>query len=258
MRFEDKVAIITGASSGIGRDTAILFSNEGAKVVLVARSEKGLDETINLCQNKDPNNFLKIVGDLSEINTPKIVVDETIKKFNKINILFNNAGKSTQFQPLSEFDLETFDSIMNLNVKSVLLLTKLASEHLIKEKGNVVNNSSIAAFRNIPYMLTYSMSKAALNKFTTCAALELGPKGVRVNAVNPGYIEETDILTKAGIPKETIKDLVQEGNFDQTPIGRVGVTRDVANAVAFLGKLFLLFFIFLSQLLTRVNFTTQV
>jgi NAD(P)-dependent dehydrogenase (short-subunit alcohol dehydrogenase family) len=246
MRFENKVIIITGASSGMGRETAILFSNEGAKVVLVARSEKGLDGTIDLCKNKDPNNFLKVVADLSDMKSPQIIIDETIKKFKQIDILFNNAGMGTQFQFLADFDPQTFDSIMNLNVKVVMLLTKLATEHLVKTKGNVINNSSMAAIKNFPFFVTYSMSKAALDKFTKCAALELGPKGVRVNSVNPGYIEGTDFIEKVGYSKEAAAALIQQGNFNDTPLGRVGTSRDVANAVAFLGKI--TFYSFLTNL----------
>ena len=136
--LENKISIITGASSGIGRATAIHFSNLGSKLVLTGRDEKALDETIELC-NKNINKqdcILKIVGDLKEKEHCQQIVDETVKKFNQIDVLVNNAGflKTGSIETITISD---FDDLMDVNVKSVIRLTQSCLPYLIKQKGSI-------------------------------------------------------------------------------------------------------------------------
>ena len=158
VNLENKVTIITGASSGIGRATAIHFSNIGAKLVISGRDETALDETIELC-NKSRNKedyILKIVGDLTDKNVCQKIVDESIKKFNQIDVLVNNAG-FLKTGSLEQLKMEDYDDIMDLNVKSVIRLTQLCLPYLIKQKGSIVNVSSVAGTKSFPGILGYCM-----------------------------------------------------------------------------------------------------
>ena len=229
----NKVSIITGASSGIGRETAILFSKLGSKLVLVARDETALDSTIQSCEAKNSNDIIKVIGDLSQEETSQRVVDETIKAFGSINILVNSAGI------LSTGSIETikmadYDNIMNINVRSVIFLTQLCVPYLIKEKGSIVNVSSVTGTRSFPGVLGYCISKSAIDQFTKCVALELADKGVRVNAVNPGVIV-TNLHKRAGQNDETYAKFLE--HCKQThALGRPGNASEVANAIAFLAS----------------------
>ena len=145
VNLENKVSIITGASSGIGQATAVLFSNLGSKLVLSGRDEKALDATIELCNQKMNNSdcILKIVGDLTDKDVCQRIVDEAIKKFNRIDVLVNNAG-FLKTGSIETIKIDDFDALMDLNVKSVIRLTQLVLPHLIKQKGSIVNVSSVA------------------------------------------------------------------------------------------------------------------
>jgi NAD(P)-dependent dehydrogenase (short-subunit alcohol dehydrogenase family) len=235
MRFQDKVTIVTGASSGIGRDIAVLFSNEGSKVVVIARSEKGLDETISLFKNQDPNDHLKIVADLSDNISYQKIVNETIKKFGKINNLINNAGIGLKGNAL-EMTSEDYDKTMNINLKAVIFLTQKCIPHLIEQKGTITNISSVDATKNFSTYLAYTISKVGLDKFTTCTALELGSKGVRVNAVKPGWIKDTDIMKYSGLTKAEVDEYIAKDYLDSNPMKKEGTVDEISKTVAFLGN----------------------
>ena len=183
MSFKDKVVIITGASSGIGAAAAINFSKFGAKVAITGRNENNLKETAVKCENE----VLSIVADVTNEADRMKIIEETIDKFSKIDVLINNAGIGLVAGLLTT-TLNKYDEVMNTNVRSVFHLTQLAVPYLIKTQGNIVNVSSIVAQRQFPERCVYSMSKAALDQFTKCIALELAPKNVRVNAISPALI----------------------------------------------------------------------
>jgi len=147
VHLDNKVTIITGASSGIGRATAILFSNLGSKLVLSGRDENALNETIQLCnQNIDKKEcILKVVGDLTNADLCQKIVDESIKKFKKIDVLVNNAG-FLKTGSIETIKIEDFDELMDVNVKSVIRLTQLCLPYLIKQQGSIVNVSSVAGW----------------------------------------------------------------------------------------------------------------
>ncbi|CAG4945735.1 unnamed protein product [Parnassius apollo] len=186
MWFENKVVVVTGASAGIGAETAILFAQQSAKVVLVGRNEDALISVAKKCGEAKGIIPLIVKAELINDNDVKNIVTKTIEKFVHIDVLVNNAGVGFKGGIRDSVDL--YDRVIATNVRAVYLLTSLATPYLVQSKGNVVNVSSIAAFKPIKDIefLQYCMSKAALDQFTRCVALELGREGVRVNSVSPG------------------------------------------------------------------------
>lgn len=231
MSLLGKVVLVTGASSGIGANAAIHLSKLGANVAIVGRDSAklhGVAEQIIAAGSPEP---LEIVADVNE-DTDEIIT-KTIQKFGKLDVLVNNAGIARFAKELLG-TLEIYDSIMNTNVRSVLALTKAAVPHLEKTKGNVINVSSIAGTNVIPGGVAYTMSKAALDHFTRNAAVDLAPKGIRVNAIKPGAVD-TPIFGTVGLDDEA-KQKFLEGCKTSYPAGRAGVVGDTSNAIAFLAQ----------------------
>lgn len=168
MAFAGKVVIVTGASSGIGAGAAVHFSKLGAKIVITGRNEENLKKTASSCDGE----VLSIVADLNIEEDRARIINETIAKFGKLDVLVNNAGLGENGDILTT-TLDQYDKVMNTNVRSVFHLTQLATPHLIETKGNIVNVSSVAGPRQFPNLLAYCMSKAAIDQFTKCVALEL-------------------------------------------------------------------------------------
>ncbi|XP_063829293.1 3-oxoacyl-[acyl-carrier-protein] reductase FabG-like [Ostrinia nubilalis] len=231
MVFNNKVVIITGASSGIGAACAVLFAKASAKLVLVGRNFDNLTKTANMCKKFGLHPFV-LVADVNIEDDLKKIVDETVQHFGRIDVLVNNAG----FTILKEIKdgVDAFDSVMRTNLRAPYLLTSLALPYLIKTKGNVVNISSILAYRPLATMTAYCMSKAALDMFTKCAAIEFGPHGVRVNSVNPGPVK-TQMFKFAGLNEETVEMFFS--NMEQSaPLQKVAYGEDVAEVVLFLAS----------------------
>ncbi|CAH2101602.1 unnamed protein product [Euphydryas editha] len=227
MSFKNKVVIITGASSGIGAAAAKMFSKEGAQVVMVGRNETKLSAVAKQCSSP-----LVIRADVANDDDARRVINETIKKFGQIDVLVNNAGMAMKNGGLLGNDMiQVYDSIMNINLRAVVHLTSLAAPHLIKTKGNIVNVSSIGGLA--PPIdsgsTNYCISKAALNHFTVCAAVELGGYGVRVNTLSPGPVK-TDFLENAKI----------ELDFDifrpSTMLNRVSEPEEMADVILYLAS----------------------
>lgn len=232
MNFSRKVFIITGASSGIGAATATYLAECNANVVIVGRNLENLKKTADACEKVNSKiSCLQIQADVT-VDSQKII-DETIEKFGRIDTLVNNAGILESGSILTS-DVEQFDSIMATNLRSVFILTKLATPYLIKLKGNIVNVSSVAGLRSFPNALNYCISKAALDQFTKCTALDLAPMNVRVNSVNPGVIV-TDIHKRSGMDDQTYKEYLERSK-ETHAMGRVGQPLEVATAIAFLAS----------------------
>lgn len=225
MELKNKVALVTGASSGIGAAIAVQLSKEGSHVVIVGRNKEKLKNIAAVC--REP---LVICADVTKEEDAKLVVQETIAKFGKINILVNNAGVAGH-KPIVEGDiLKTYDFIMNVNFRAVVHITSLAVPYLIKSKGNIVNISSIAAVSPVGVgMSMYCSSKAALNQFTVCAAAELASHGIRVNAVSPGPVK-TNIVEASDLPL-SIEDFTKI-----TALNRVSGPEEIADLVLFLAS----------------------
>lgn len=193
MDFRDKVVLVTGASSGIGAETARLLSKLGGKLVLVGRNQKRLEKVASEINGSDTATAsnessiqivppLTIVADLTK--DCQRIIDQTIEHFGQLDVLVNNAGVNVEV-PVMEAQMDKFDLIFNTNVRSVIELSKLAVPHLEKTKGNIVNVSSICGLVPVYSSTFYSMSKAALDQFTKCSSNEFAKRGIRVNSVNP-------------------------------------------------------------------------
>ncbi|KAJ8721916.1 hypothetical protein PYW08_004318 [Mythimna loreyi] len=230
MSFQDKVVIVTGGSSGIGAAIAIKFAEEGAKVAIVGRNKGKLDSVAKKCGNP-----LVLVADVTKDADVKRIISETLKHFGKLDILINNAGLGQSANIQAEHAMAVFDTVMSTNLRSVVYLTNLAAPHLVKTKGNIVNISSVAAFRAIgDGSFSYCTSKAGLDHFSRSVAQELAESGVRVNIVNPGPVR-TDIIENMGATKD-----MQEAIFNQlqnlTALNRISVPEEIADLVLFLAS----------------------
>ena len=229
MRLQNKVAIITGGSRGIGYATAEAFLREGAAVILTASRPETAAKAVQTLQEKYPD--AKVGGispDLSDLESVKAALDEVVSRFGRLDILVNNAGVS-ESTPLLNYTEETFDKVMDLNVKGVFTATRVAAEHMAKQgSGVILNTSSMVSRYGQPAGFAYPASKFAVNGMTLSFARELGPKGIRVNAVAPG-ITETDMMK--AVPKEVIEPMIA-----QIPLRRLGQPEDIANAFLFLAS----------------------
>lgn len=232
--FVNRVVIITGASSGIGAGTAEFLATQGAWLVMVGRNEENLKKVAAKCNAKhgapEP---LQIIADVTNEADVKRIIDTTIEKFHRINVLVNNAGILKRGS-IETGTLEDFDTIMNVNVRSIFHLTQMVIPHLIATKGNIVNVSSVNGLRSFPGVLSYNMSKAALDQFTQCVALELADKGVRVNSVNPGVIV-TNIHKRGGMDEKAYAEFLEHSKNTHA-LGRAGNVIEVAEAIGFLAS----------------------
>lgn len=232
MSFENKVIIVTGASSGIGADAAIHLSKLGGKVCLVGRNEKLLNDVADeIEQSGTTVQPLVIVADVSK--DAERIICETVNHFGKLDVLINNAG-IYQLDNVNDFNVCTFDDIININLRAVVILTNLAVPHLEKTKGNIVNVSSVSGIKPFKESMSYSVSKAGLDQFTKCIALELAQKGIRVNSINPAMIR-TQIFEKLGMSAADA-DKLMELNKSTHPIGRIGEVSDTSAAIAYVAS----------------------
>ncbi|XP_012148478.1 3-oxoacyl-[acyl-carrier-protein] reductase FabG [Megachile rotundata] len=230
MAFSGKVVLITGASSGIGAAAAIHFAQLEALLALTGRNAQNLKAVSEKCK---PNKPFTITGELTNESDVKNIIDSVIKHYGKLDVLVNNAG-ILENGSIENITLDQYDRVFNINVRAVMHLTMLAVPHLIQTKGNIVNVSSVVGIRAFPGVLAYCMSKAALDHFTKCVALELAPKQVRVNAVNPGVVI-TNLHKSSGMTDEQLKKFF-EYSKETHPLGRPGESSEVAKAIAFLAS----------------------
>lgn len=231
-----KVALITGASSGIGAATAMLFARLGARLSLTGRNEASLKRIGDECARLFPSTNeppLLVTGDLTVEQDVKRLVDTTVNKFGSLNVLVNSAG-IMQYDAIETASLEQFDRVMNANVRSVYHLTMLCVPHLVQARGSIVNVSSICGTRSCTGVLCYAMSKSAIDQLTRGTALDLAAKGVRVNSVNPGVII-TELQKRGGLADDAYADFVEHSKVTH-PLGRPGKPEEVARTIAFLAS----------------------
>ena len=229
MRLADKVAIITGASSGIGRATAYLFAKEGAKVVVVANiNDAGGNETAaNIKTNGGESIFVH--ADVSRSSEVQNLVKVTMENFGRIDILFNNAGIGFLRTPVENIDESRWEQIYATNVKSVFLCVKYVVPEMRKTGGGVIiNTGSMSAIRPRMHDAPYGSAKSAVNQLTKALALELAPT-IRVNCINPGPILTGKIQEGPGM-KQFLKDI------DELPLKRAGTPEDIAFAALYLAS----------------------
>lgn len=229
MRLKDKVAIITGGSRGIGFATADKFLQEGATVILAASTQASADKAVTQLRAKYPEATVAgISPNLASLESVRAAFRAATEQYGCVDILVNNAGVS-ESTPFTEYTEETFDKVMDLNVKGVFNAARAASECMIaRGTGVILSTSSMVSISGQPSGIAYPASKFAVNGLTISLARELGPKGIRVNAVAPG-ITETDMMK--AVPKEVIEPLIR-----QIPLRRLGQPEDIANAFVFLAS----------------------
>lgn len=229
--FEKKVAIITGATSGIGEATAGKMLAAGASIVITGRNAKKLTELANSLTPSE--NVLALAGDLSSAEFRTTLIIKTIETFGRLDILINAAGIIAN-DSATAGNMELYDQVMDVNVRSIFHLSSLAIPYLAESQGNIVNVSSVAGTRAFPGIVSYCVSKAALDQLTRCSALELAPKGIRVNAVNPGVVE-TRLHLNSGMSAEAYQQFLERSK-ETHPIGRVGQATEVADLILFLAS----------------------
>ncbi|XP_076046080.1 3-oxoacyl-[acyl-carrier-protein] reductase FabG-like isoform X1 [Oratosquilla oratoria] len=271
LKLSGKVAIITGASSGIGAASAILFSKLGATLSLTGRNVDNLESVASTCKEHGTQPLV-IKADMNKETDVKQIVEQTVGKFGRIDVLVNNAGIMA-LGGIENTSLDQYDRLMNTNVRSIYQLTMLSVPHLIESKGNVVNVSSVNGVRSFAGVLAYSISKAAVDQMTRCVALEvtrrenshvnevaglaldvpclaalllflinrddqyipdLAPKQVRVNSVNPGVVI-TELHKRGGLNEEAYANFLERAKQTHA-LGRPGVPDEVAKTIAFLAS----------------------
>ncbi len=208
MRLKDKVAVITGGSRGIGYATAQAFLREGAVAIVAASSQRSADKAVASLREEFPGATVGgIWPDLSDLESVREAFAGVVGQYGDLDILVNNAGVSEN-TPLANYTAETLDKVMDLNVKGVFNAAKVAAENMTERgDGVILNTSSMVSIYGQPSGVAYPMSKFAVNGLTVSLARELGPKGIRVNAVAPG-ITETDMMK--AVPKSVIEPMIAQ------------------------------------------------
>ena len=226
-RLQDKIVVVTGAGSGIGKETALLFLEHGAKVVLADINKDSLEETFEIIKQKklDPDACISIT-DVSLENDIRSMIDLAVDHFGGLDILFNNAGIGGAVGPITHIDGDEWDKSFQILLKSVFLGSKYAARIMKKNAlgGSIINTASIAGMGGGSGPLAYSAAKAGVINFCKNAAIELGPNKIRVNAISPGTIN-TPLLATA----------IEDSKLDQ-PIEDFGMPIDIAYAALFLAS----------------------
>ena len=228
--FSDKVAVVTGASRGLGEAIAQTLAADGAKLVLVARSKDKMEALAATL----PNDPIVIEADLAQEDSAANLAQAILSETDRIDILVNNAGVGGR-QKMGEVRADLLDYIMDINVRNLILLTSALTPALKASRGNIVNISSISAYTGALGQVPYATSKGAVNSFTRNASLDLGRSGVRINAVAPGVID--DGMWKTAFEMGVDREKTMEAMRASLPLeGRWGSAQDVANAVAWLAS----------------------
>lgn len=230
--MDEKTVVITGASSGIGRAVSIIFADNKANVIAIGRNEgqlKALQEEI-VEKGGRLQFYLADVTDEGQIENFFNFVEKDV---GHVDVLVNAAG-IIKNGSIEKATLADWDETMNINLRSVFLLMKNCVPYLEKTKGNIINVSSVTGLRAFPNVLAYCVSKAAIDQLTRCAALELAPKGIRVNAVNPGVVV-TNLHKKSGMEEESYQAFLEHSKTTH-PLGRVGQASEVAELIYFLAS----------------------
>jgi len=230
--FADKILLITGATSGIGRACALRFAEAGASIAVIGRSQDALAKIAEEIEELGAR-VLAIQADLSLEEEAARVVVKTVAEFGRIDVLVNAAGHISS-GTIEDTPSKAWDAMLNINLRAVFLLTQEALPTIIQSRGNIVNVSSVTGLRAFPGVLAYCVSKAGIDQLTRCAALELAAKGVRVNAVNPGVVV-TEIHKRGGMSEEQYAAFLEHSKQTH-PLGRVGEAREIAELILFLAS----------------------
>jgi NAD(P)-dependent dehydrogenase (short-subunit alcohol dehydrogenase family) len=226
MEFDGKIAVVTGATSGIGMATVLRFAEQGARVAAIGRKKDVLAKVAR-------PNIKTYAADLTSEQETSALVKGILEDFGGIDILVNAAGIIAN-GTVENTTLADYDLMMNINVRSVFQLMQLALPSMVARKGNIVNVSSVTGLRAFPNVFAYCVSKAAVDQLTRCAALELAPKGVRVNAINPGVVR-TNLHLNSGMNEDNYAAFVERSKTTH-PLGRIGQPEEIADLILFLAS----------------------
>jgi len=232
MSFTGKTVIVTGATSGIGRATAEAFGREHAAIVVVGRDEQGLAEAataVRLAGGKPAICRADVTAD----DAPERIVKTAMGSFGGIDVLVNAAGVIASGSLEATTD-DAWDRMMGVNARAPFRLMRAALPQLVARKGAVVNVSSVNGLRSFPGVLAYCVSKSAVDQLTRCAAIELAPLGVRVNAVNPG-VTVTNLHRRSGMDDAQYAAFLERSKTTH-PLGRPGQPTDIAEMIVFLAS----------------------
>jgi NAD(P)-dependent dehydrogenase (short-subunit alcohol dehydrogenase family) len=227
-RFEGKVAVVTGGNSGIGLATAKRFQEEGAKVAILGRSKKTLDEAVKTIGN----GVVAVQGDVANFADVDKLYAEVSRKLGKIDVLFVNAGVA-KFAPFAETSESTYDEQFDINIKGAYFTIQKALP-LLNDGASIILNTSVADQKGTAGASAYAATKAALRSLARTTAAELAGRGIRVNTVAPGPIV-TPIFGRTGLPKDAVDEFAKQ-IIAQVPMKRFGQPEEVAGAVAFLAS----------------------
>jgi NAD(P)-dependent dehydrogenase (short-subunit alcohol dehydrogenase family) len=224
--------MVTGATSGIGRAVANRFASVSDRVIAIGRKASGLQKVASEISARG-GEASTISLDVTNDAEVRDSFERAIAQAGRLDVLVNAAGHISSGS-IENTSLTAWDAMMNVNLRSVFHLMQLATPHLIKTKGNIVNISSVTGLRSFPGVLAYCVSKAGLDQLTRCAALELAPQGVRVNAVNPGVVV-TEIHKRGGMNEADYEKFLEHSKTTH-PLGRVGDPDEIAELVFYLAS----------------------
>jgi len=230
--LEGKVALVTGSTSGIGRGIAEHFAALGARVVVHGRSEARAREVADRLARAG-HDAAFVVGDLAQVDACRRIVRFTVERFGGVDVLVNNAA-STARGYVEDAPVELWDAMMAINLRAPFRLMRAAAPHLAARKGSIVNVSSVNGLRSFAGVLAYHVSKAGVDQLTRCAALELAPLGVRVNAVNPG-VTVTNLHRRSGMGEQQYAAFLERSKTTH-PLGRPGNPGEIASMILYLAS----------------------
>jgi NAD(P)-dependent dehydrogenase (short-subunit alcohol dehydrogenase family) len=237
MQLSNRVALITGAGSGIGKAAAVLLAKEGAKIAAVGRTEEELQETVGEIKNND-GQAIPVVADISKPDQMQQAVQQIVDQWGRLDIIFANAGINGVWAPLEELEPEEWDKTLDINLKGTFLTVKYAVPYLKKQGGSVIITSSVNGTRIFSNTgaTAYSCSKAGQVAFTQMAALELAPFKIRVNVICPGAIETNINANTEQRDLEHVRIAVEYPEGSHPLRGEPGTSEQVAQLVLFLAS----------------------